>query len=1779
MLKRWLTLLLLALLPLLANAQSGTIYPIELSVMMTPPYGTCLKECVGSDRITIQALLKDFSKNSSQFVIQLKVTDNKNKVVLMTHFGDYVFQPGQTFTFPMGPNSPQGEKSNVLHDIFANAKVKLQNECFDEGAYTFTFQAFEKSSYPSRKIALSAAFSLPVFLQGNTVAPLPIYPYEDEVLCFESCPYQVRNIKKNATVTNVITYQWQAATISSMRVAYHLQVVDLGDITGKKEAEIKNGAGNAFSSNTPLIVNNRVYTSFFNHQRTENNYRKNHAYAWRVMAVTGDDLEKNLNFNDKSAPVRVFYYCCYPEAEKDTYKPMIDDREFDDELDRMKMDTIETEGLSALAFWKKNDVNMEKYCGIRLEIRPYGQSKWSETFVAKEDLFDENMQVSNSWPLSNLNYDVHYEVRAQYVVCKESKSETDPNRIYAPYSDTINFIVNAPVSDEKACGDNLPDLQPCDPNAIPIITAGSEINADGVTVVVDSVSFPVPDDKSIISGTGHVGLPFFNRIGVRMSFDNVKINCANELVKGRIVSVYDEKYCALIDLDNNGKDPSGGPNKAPTKAKLKKLDPANLAKEPVGQFLYDDDKNVYVKTSDGETQPIGKLVSFNSKEYAFQNSAEESDHCILFYNTDPKIAFDDDEKKIYRNVYYYNQWYGGQNDFVAPWMANNPGKVNGVRAKEYKANNDETSFKSVRFFVPCETGESTESSEYVELNHGVSDDDYTVDIPGWENFDNSMEVFAAAQKEGEETYYNVGKMIAEVYKRRTHKLKIVSLLPGITLDAYKKAAEETLDAIYGSRLGITYQVETEDFSNNEVIKSLDLKGNGLDIAADKEHKWSNNTDMMKKILRAYKDEKEIDKHTAYLFVADHPSEPEYKDVEGDMPVGESAGFLFDSNMKNINIGRLIAHEIGHGVYNLSHTFDQFEKGKTGNLMDYCDGDFLAHHQWKVIDDSTRIVWKFMQDDEDGMVHIHTGNPAVDWALGTAADLAIQVGSDVVAQNALDLAKGDLPHLGKSFSEAIDHTFTVDNVINTAIDNAPLGKELKETIKGMVDFYAVCDECILRSDDPVECLCEKLTSTAINKLLVEKIKDVIKKSNNRGENPQQTQDVITLVFGLFGEDVQKTVSEIVKKANTSFDESIASTIVDSIAENLCQKASELLINILEGDGPAPQIDGDDLFVHKLEYRNIDTDPEYDYIEFVITQKSSNKFYLEDKLKSALLYSTSLSKCPANLPIDAEVNMIPIDKMEENHIYFVSHDQFDDRSNSSDIAGRDVTRVVGDENFSNEQKEVKWSRENKYIVKVKHTVNGECCDYLLLVRTEQGLIARPIHKCDDNSTSEAPTALYDICYEEDKKDGYEQNPFIGAPNRIQNEITYNVPKCSGWTKVDGKFKYASPYVCNGPERADKLYEIEGDKAVIQPSVAAKYVNKVFKFWGDKNNTNKLVEKVLVYENNQYKMVDLDEAIVNLQSQFENSPMELYAKILFLAFSGRDNSSSCSTMLAIKNAYESVSKEYEDGIATTEKNNFTQTNNTIAFDNITFKLDDLKRHELRDICDKLKFQSTTQDLKSLLQNCETPQIPLFEFIKQLENTKIEFSISKTYYDNAVKGREEFLNHIDVINRARSRLSETFTEENLLNSDQDLYYDYVAAKEFEKFALKLPEFSFLCSRNNNGTYSVGNAPYLKVYNYYNKNGIAFSEAIDGSAYEYQATHGTLGLSSNFVQYITLLYCYDKLTNLHSVFLNRILRYVFRLRGFDFENHNGAYNVERQFSIDRNDCIPAWYKQQCDDK
>ena len=208
-------------------------------------------------------------------------------------------------------------------------------------------------------------------------------------------------------------------------------------------------------------------------------------------------------------------------------------------------------------------------------------------------------------------------------------------------------------------------------------------------------------------------------------------------------------------------------------------------------------------------------------------------------------------------------------------------------------------------------------------------------------------------------------MMQANYAERTHKLNIVSLIGD--LDAsYKTAAEKALNSIYG-RVGVTWEVELTKFDNDS-IKNEILK-DGLSIAADDESCWKKETREMKAIRKLYQNSVQtIDKDAAYLFVVNHPEEDKFKGTEGDMPRSQSVGYIFKDNVTDASkFGRLVAHEIGHGVYKFQHTFDYGVAEKsTDNLMDYNNGDFLAHYQWRVMQDSVMFVWGLFQDDEDGM---------------------------------------------------------------------------------------------------------------------------------------------------------------------------------------------------------------------------------------------------------------------------------------------------------------------------------------------------------------------------------------------------------------------------------------------------------------------------------------------------------------------------------------------------------------------------------------------------------------------------------------------------------------------------------------------------------------------------------------------------------------------------------------------------------------------------------------------
>jgi len=106
----------------------------------------------------------------------------------------------------------------------------------------------------------------------------------------------------------------------------------------------------------------------------------------------------------------------------------------------------------------------------------------------------------------------------------------------------------------------------------------------------------------------------------------------------------------------------------------------------------------------------------------------------------------------------------------------------------------------------------------------------------------------------------------------------------------------------------------------------------------------------------------------YLFILpfEASDKGEIANTGGDMPLGSQFGYLFPGAGD-----RTIAHEVGHGAFNLEHPFDRplrgsFYKGALiDNLMDYTSGTGFAKIQW----DQTRapgLVIGMFRTDKSGM---------------------------------------------------------------------------------------------------------------------------------------------------------------------------------------------------------------------------------------------------------------------------------------------------------------------------------------------------------------------------------------------------------------------------------------------------------------------------------------------------------------------------------------------------------------------------------------------------------------------------------------------------------------------------------------------------------------------------------------------------------------------------------------------------------------------------------------------
>jgi hypothetical protein len=239
---------------------------------------------------------------------------------------------------------------------------------------------------------------------------------------------------------------------------------------------------------------------------------------------------------------------------------------------------------------------------------------------------------------------------------------------------------------------------------------------------------------------------------------------------------------------------------------------------------------------------------------------------------------------------------------------------------------------------------------------------------------------------------------------------LVPLGSGLSID--KEKIQNELNTIYRQAVA---SWEVEIAPDLTLSASWDLNSDGkIAVNSDILSRYS---EEMEKINTQLKSQSYYSKNTFYLFLS--KVDPE-GDLKGEMPRSRNIGYIFLSNQSSA-LANTIAHELGHGAFNLGHVFDEYNSkpGATDNLMDYNNGTTLCKAQWDHIHKPSAIIG-VLEGDDKGMLKTEytaledvTGKGEVIDSkvyMGIAPDGRIIESVSAPGKGIVSIVKNDMPYV-------------------------------------------------------------------------------------------------------------------------------------------------------------------------------------------------------------------------------------------------------------------------------------------------------------------------------------------------------------------------------------------------------------------------------------------------------------------------------------------------------------------------------------------------------------------------------------------------------------------------------------------------------------------------------------------------------------------------------------------------------------------------------------------------
>ncbi|MCK0188746.1 ADP-ribosyltransferase domain-containing protein [Arenibacter sp. F20364] len=914
--------LLITINCLFVSAQS---FPVQLIPQVSPPppiYFTQYADASTTNSpLRLQIILNDLDISNRE--IRLKTYFQGNGISFQSNdvvvgASPLFLEGGIPLVLTNAELAPYFRYENIT-----GISTNVYGQAIPEGAYQFCYEVYDVltgNRLSQKSCAISVVF--------QNEPPFLISP-RNKTLVAENNPQN-------------IIFQWTPRSINVSNVEYELSLVEIWDTQIDPQA--------AFLSSPPIFQTITTSTTYV-YGPADPLLLSGKNYAWRIQAKAKQGAEEiGLFKNQGYSEIFSFSYAGSCDL------PIVINHE-------VKGST------NSNIFWDDFTTDVPEYT-----IRYRQKGNTNEWFLSKTN--------TNQLTLWDLKAGTTYEYQLQKK-CVVTGSDWSMAKQFT------TFLADNEASVYQ-CG-ITPNFSLTNKEPLPKLSTGESFVAGDFPIHVLEVS----GSNGRFTGKGHVTIPYLNNIKVGVEFTNVQINTDKQMSEGTVVTVYDPNLASILDVDEVVEtvdtvsdlvsEPFEGDN--------------DLDEMRVNFMIPRDSVGNYIKIKDG-------MVTITNPE----NEASISEPL-----GDDKVVVDG-EGQIYHIDAGGNITVGGQIDSGGAVTSNNVegistnGQLERLTAKDIQITFKEVPGDFSFDEIPNTTNASIKKEyttildadgNYYTLAHQAVENGQTayvdaiIEQTGSNQYALDSIVFKTKQGEkipveirgnntirltlkGRYTFEN--EIIYAVVPSMTDRTKQLTAGAFTLWHLTERAVKVALVSVNNASLGDIENTVTNIF--NQGVAKIDfqetlalsfdkdiLGTNGLDVG---ESAWAAAyNDEQKQLVSAAKKLPGYKNDTYYILVFGDitPS----RSIAGFMPLQRQMGFVFsgsaDEEGKGGDKGKVLAHELGHGIFALQHPFGQYGEDireKTDWLMDYNGGTILPHMHWAQIHDPALKFYVF-QDEEDGEI--------------------------------------------------------------------------------------------------------------------------------------------------------------------------------------------------------------------------------------------------------------------------------------------------------------------------------------------------------------------------------------------------------------------------------------------------------------------------------------------------------------------------------------------------------------------------------------------------------------------------------------------------------------------------------------------------------------------------------------------------------------------------------------------------------------------------------------------